>query len=327
MQRILFTFLAFSLFFARARGGPLDVPTQAREEILRRGNMVEHIVPGMIRDDGISTYGQIAGPPEDDSHKWFITVVSTPGCGYCTRLKNDWSSSPDLLAFGRPGDDKNSWSHLGFYSYADATQKWRWTNVKFSGFPTIIIQPPLNGRYGNPKTVVAQITGYNGNPKALADDMRSRFIFYLEKFQEKRRGVEKKLPAPKGFGQLDDEAIKSIGQEKIGVDPPFEVPPKVDPVNPSPGPLGPVGPPPSPNDAPRPKVDPKVDPDDVSVGMILKLLAKLVLGFVSGGTLESLLQTAGILAIVAFQYLKHQMLVKEKKNKESAAPAPAPAPQ
>jgi hypothetical protein len=325
MKRLALIFLAFSLALAapaaaQDQSPPPDVPHKALMEILRRGDHVEHIVPGEIREEEVA-YGQIMAPPPDDSHKWFISVVTTPGCAPCAKLKSDWRASPDLLAFANPGDTKNSWAHLNWFSHRDATQQFRWAGIRFESLPTIIIQPPMNGRYGNPKTVVAQITGYNGDPRALADDLRARFRFYLEKVQERRATEEAtEQAAPEGveaIGQAEEvateeEAIEEegIGQEgrPVELDPPFVVPPRVDP-------LGPLGPSPI-NPPPNPLAPPDPGTSDPSLMLIVSLVFKLFTTWISGGSLASLLQTAGILIITIIQY------VKFRKFNQTLTPAP-----
>jgi hypothetical protein len=281
----------------RPRPRALD---RAQQEILRRGDLVEHIFPGAIEDARERAFTQVMAPPADDSHKWFISVVTMQGCGACERLKADWSRSPELLAFANPRDARGSWAHLNWFGREDGTQQFRWASIRLESFPAIIIQPPLNAKYGNPKTVVAHITGYNGDAKAFAEDLRSRFRFYLEELQERREGEA-----------IERERKKAIEQESkpapVGVDPPFVVPTPVDPLNP--GPLGPM--PPSPNDAPpRPSSDP-------SLGLIVSLIVKLITTWASGGSLSSLMQTAALLAITVMQYLKL------KKLTPTAPPAPA----
>jgi hypothetical protein len=121
------------------------------------------------------------------------------------------------------------------------------------GFPTILVQPPLNKKYGDPATVVFQHTGYDGNGQRLA----SKITAAIKAFLAKR--VESAPHRPAGHRQQ-----VPLDEEPLGVDPPWTPAPKVEPpVTPSPTPTPdvdiPVIPPVDiPAPAPAPKTDEKV---------------------------------------------------------------------
>ena len=78
-----------------------------------------------------------------------------------------------LRAFANPDDPKESWAHYRVYRSDDTTQSWRWKNLRISGYPTILIQPPRNRQFGDPSTVVMQCAGYEGDAKQLSGAMSS----------------------------------------------------------------------------------------------------------------------------------------------------------
>lgn len=215
----------------------------------RMGDTVQLVGGGPrseVVDEFVAMMG--AGPPENDSHKWFISVISMRGCSHCSKLKADWATAPQLLAFANPNDSKTSWAHLNFYMIEDKSQEWRWKGLKLTSFPTVLIQPPRDGSYGNPSTVVGQLTGYS-SPDQLASEMTKWFKAYIAKHSEKKRADLG--PVRNGIGQT--------GQ--IGLDPPWAPTPKVEPSVPT-TPVVPLFPftiePKSPNAPTDPQVDQSV---------------------------------------------------------------------
>lgn len=197
------------------------------DEILRRGNLVE-----LINEPDEIT--QIFGVPQDDNHKWFITVIGTKGCRYCETLKRDLTTNSYLTSLVNVSDHKNSWAHYNYYLAEDKSQEFRWEKLRIQGFPTILVQPPLNKQYGDPSTIVMQQSGYNGNAKDLAKAIVDSIKKYVEALRNK----------------LPPQTVNSI--EK---DPPWCPPPKDDPVQPvvNPSPLPLPLPLIFPNDVPEPK--------------------------------------------------------------------------
>ena len=176
MFRIAFLFMALCVPAFAQPPRPVDVPDEAREEILRRGNSVTII-------DGFRSVGgegnEALQPPADDSHKWFITVWKSDGCVPCEALISDWKESKYLLAWAKPNDPQKGWAFFNCYSKDDKLQNFRLKNIKLKGTPTIIIQPPRNGEYGDPSTVVCQITGYDRDDRALALKMSEAVQLYV----------------------------------------------------------------------------------------------------------------------------------------------------
>jgi len=169
--------LAFgSLSFAQA------LPDQVDEgEVRRLGNVVQHVGAGP-RSDGSDEFMEAVAPPASDADKWFVSIVTSKSCPACNRLKADWQASPDLKAWAVPGDAKTSWAHYNEYNGGDRSQAFRFTGIKIEGYPTILVQPPRTGKFGDPKTVVCQITGY-GNAAGLANRMSANVRAYTAKIR------------------------------------------------------------------------------------------------------------------------------------------------
>lgn len=172
-----------------SQGGGVDVPQEAVDEINRRGNMVEHVTGPMGWESAVF------GVPPDDSGKWFITIWLDGG-QESQALKNDWSRSEWLLAWGRCDDQQRSWSHFNIYHKDNPPQAWREKLYKIGRFPCVIIQPPLSGEYGSPKTIVAQIEGYDGDPVNLSQMIRSAIVNYLRTRQHNGHQQEAEERAP-----------------------------------------------------------------------------------------------------------------------------------
>ena len=166
-------------------GAGTNVPEIAVAEITRRGDAVEYVAPIAAGTDGTQPLEALA-PPADDSHKWYITVVTQVNCPACDLVKHDFARSPERAAFVNVENHRESWAHYNVYDLADQTQRWRWAKIKISGTPTILIQPPRDGKYGDPKTVVWQQSGYSGDPQQLAQKLRAAIITYAERRQETR---------------------------------------------------------------------------------------------------------------------------------------------
>lgn len=263
LLRITLLTLCSSLAFAQT-----DVPDSAIAEILRRGDLVTRTGDG-LHGSAADQFAQAMAVPEDDSHKWFISVITSPDCQACDKLKADWKTSAVLRAFANPDDPKESWAHYRVYRADDTTQNWRWKNIRISGYPTILIQPPRSRQYGDPSIVVMQCAGYDGDAKRLSGAMSSAIRKYVEKVTKNRRAPSVSVD---GNRQAPDEVSQATGY-----DPPFTpIPPDVDvpPVTPF-LPNQPVVIPP----APQPQVTPNV----------LSLLLQAIGGTLASQALPSLL--------------------------------------
>lgn len=231
--------------------GQKDPPPQVDvDAVMRLGSLVQHI-DGTYRDGPDDVFAQAMAPPADDSGKWFISVVSMQACPACVKLKADWKTNDQLrsLAKPEPENQKESWAHFNVYDKDDKSQQWRWASIKVTGFPTVLVQPPRNGSFGDPKTVVYQGT-YGGTPDKLAAAIRDAIKRYTAKLP---RNLLEVAPVPREIGLA---ATEEIGQKKTGVDPPWKPAPKVDlPANPS-------IPAPNPND--QVQVPPAVEPTPIN---------------------------------------------------------------
>jgi hypothetical protein len=277
--------LLFLSFTATALAQALiDVPPLAEQEILRRGNFVERI--DGYRNDVNDLIAEALRPPADDSHKWFITVITTRNCRYCESLKKDFTSSANLRPFVDQEDHTNSWAHYNVFSAEDQTQAWRWEGIQLAGYPTLLIQPPRDGRYGDPKTVVMQKTGYDGDSQKLATAIRNGITAYVARFPQQ--------PQHRGIGQTGPTEQPSRGYE-----PPFSPPPRVEPTPYAPTPQFPFDYPPEPQPAPQPMINP------------LSLLATLVGSMLGSGGLTNvlLLVLAGFAGIRTFRKATGQKLL------------------
>lgn len=201
------------------------MPDQAREEILRRGNSVVHI--DGVRSTG-EEYGDALQPPADDSHKWFITVIVSDNCQPCLQLQADWKRSEFLLAWAKPDKPQAGWAFINFYKKGDKLQDFRWAKIQLKGTPTILVQPPRNGSWGDPSTVVCQITGYDGDPRSLAFKLAEAVKKYVTKFREKQPiSSPNELLEIRAGPTAEDQAPSQVTQIKgfgAAQQPPFDVP-------------------------------------------------------------------------------------------------------
>jgi hypothetical protein len=239
-----------------------DVPHVAEQEILRRGNFVERI--DGYRNDVTDLIAEALRPPADDSHKWFITVITTRNCRYCESLKQAFASSTDLRPFVDQEEHANSWAHYNVFSAEDQTQAWRWEGIQLAGYPTLLIQPPRDRSYGEPKTVVMQKTGYDGDSQKLATAIRSAITTYVARFPRQSQH--------QGIGQAAEPT-----EQQRGYEPPFTPPPRVEPTPYAPTPQFPFDYPPVPQPAPQTTINP------------LSLLASLLGATLGSGGMTNLL--------------------------------------
>lgn len=219
MRRVWFMSVALMAVCSAALG---QVPQNSfvvdRDEVRRLGSVVQH-VGGGYRADTTDVYVEAMGPPASDADKWFITVLSMKGCPACERLKREFQSDASLRALANPADPKQSWSHYNVYQREDKSQAWRFAALKVTTFPTILVQPPRSGRYGDPGVVVYQAP-YGGSPEKLAREITSTIRQYVSKVRPQ--------PVVNGHQQIDAE---------YGIDPPWQPNPKEDPLAPLPIPV------------------------------------------------------------------------------------------
>ena len=157
-------------------GAQTPAPEVDQDEVLRLGNIVQRI--GGHQDEEVDGFVQVMALPADDIDKWFISVVTMQGCAPCAKLKKDWATDPWLRALAKPDDPKTSWAHFNYYDKDDKSQQWRFEKLRITAYPTVLVQPPRSGKYGNPSTVVYQNT-YGGDPQALATAMTTAIRRYV----------------------------------------------------------------------------------------------------------------------------------------------------
>ena len=182
----------------------------AQDEIGRRGDYVEH-VDGVQGDEPIADVMQM---PPDDSAKWHFTIVSTKSCKACEQLRADFRDSPVLACWVNVADYKKSWAHYQVVDVADATQAWRWKDFKPTAFPTLIVQPPGNGSWGDPHTVVFLQTG-RLDPNELDKRLRKAISQYATKVHHQHQAWNVK--------QAQSPPL-AAGIQQTGGPPPFEFP-------------------------------------------------------------------------------------------------------
>ena len=190
-------------------------------EVVRRGDLVEH-VDGSIRDT-TSDFLEAIKPPASDADKWFVSVLTTRGCKPCKQLQREWETNRWLLALADPNDSDGSWAHFGVFDCSDESQAWRFRDLTIEAYPTILVQPPRTGQYGDPSTVIYQ-SKYGGDPKTLAQDIARSIRHYLEKETE-LHGISppwRPTPAP---DESDDEEDASPDRRPVR---PFRIPPILD---------------------------------------------------------------------------------------------------
>jgi hypothetical protein len=295
-MRFLSCVFAACLIAGTASGQQLiDVPDIAKDEITRRGDLVTHTEQ---RTGGTQAFTEATTLPADDSHKWFLTVVTAPDCQHCARLKADLAKSP-LKAWVDLQEAAKSWSHFHEYVAGDETQEWRWKQIKIGGYPTILVQPPIDGQYGDPATVVFQQTGYDGDAEKLSTHMSVAIRRYTDSLAQ-RRVIQG------GHRQVDPSGA---GQPVIGVDPPFT------PVSPLPNPT----PYPNPYPSPYPTVPPLPTPQPVPQPSLGGMLATLLGGMLGSNGLQTfiLLAILGLAGVRTFRKATNQPLLLDDAAFES----------
>ena len=258
-----------------------NVPSAATEEIVRRGDLVQRI--DGIADGPDDLIAEALAPPADDSHKWFITIITQRNCQPCVKLRQDFAAAPQLQAFVNVEDHTKSWAHFNVYDSVDDSQKWRWEKLQVQGYPTLLIQPPRNGQYGDPRTVVFQRTGYSGDPKELAAVMSVAFKRYISKLdprlvRSKQAANHQATADPTAHGQAPAEEVTDYT-------PPFSPPPRVQ-VDAYPPRVQVNSYPPAPYDYPTQPPAPQQQP---AVPNLFGLLAQAIGSLCGGGPTTNLL--------------------------------------
>jgi hypothetical protein len=166
----------------------------------------------------------------------------------------------------------------------DQSQAWRWKDFRPTSFPTLIVQPPVNGSWGDPHTIVFAHQGYL-KPAELDAAIRTAIQQYAAKTYPRRMAWEAKHGGQQprlmdaGF-----EQARGMEQSGGGWNPPVTPP----------SPLPPVPLPPVPNYPSYPNVPPVAPSVVPDLGA---LLAQLLAGLFGGAGMANFL----LLAILAWQ--------------------------
>jgi hypothetical protein len=251
--------------------------------------MVERIDGFQSADDPVPAMAAVMQPPPDDSHKWFFTMVTVKNCQWCDKLRSDFANDPKLRTWVDTSDYTKSWGHWEVVQFEDESQAWRWKDFKPSSFPCLIVQPPANGSWGDPHTIVYSRQGYLP-PAELDEAIRTAIQRYATKLYPKHLSFQAHASVDEPILVTEVGFTQSTGQG--GWTPPVTPVSPLPPVpNYQPYPNLPQEfPPPQPQVQPTQPVQPVV-PD------LGDLLSQLIAGFFGGQGTGNLL----LLAILAWQ--------------------------
>jgi hypothetical protein len=274
--RMLVVFSHFSLLTCHllmAGDMEKDVPRIAEAEIARRGALVERVGGVEGSGDAVGAIALAMQPPADDSHKWLFTLVTTKNCSWCNQLRRDFETDAKLKAWVNTKDHAQSWAHWQVVQIEDQSQAWRWKDFRPTSFPALIVQPPVNGSWGDPHTIVYVRQGYL-KPVELDAAIRQAIQLYSTKMYPRRLAwaVQPTAYVATSEGGMRDE-------QTGGWNPPVAPP----------APLPPV--PVAPNAPSIPPQYPPVQPD------VAALLFQLLGGLLGGPALANFL----LIAILAWQ--------------------------
>lgn len=239
-------FLAASVVGAQEK----DVPDQARREIERRGYLVQKI-DDQVGAAPADVLAEALGIPPDDSHKFTLTILYG---GYrnaqLDKLKEHVLTAKELEPWVRCRDrGKGSYDvastgeshlHCRFDQHKNPFLPDHWSGIKVVGYPTLLLQPPRNGQWGSPATVINQRTGYDGDPAKLAEWIRASIAKYALAYAQK---PEYHAARSRNGHQ---EAKQTAGRYPAPFSvPPRELPAGSDPSSPFPPDLVPIEPEPA----------------------------------------------------------------------------------
>ena len=176
-------------------------------EVYRRGDVVEYIDGYQAEPNAVL---EAMAPPTSDADKWFVSVLTAPGCSGCKELLKQWETNDWLLSIADPNDAKKSWAHFSVYDKSDRSQAFRFTSLKVATYPTVIVQPPRTGKYGTPSTVVYQGI-YTGDARKLAEAINSAIRLYVERVAEVQGGHQQAPWQPRdNTSDEEDDANKKL---------------------------------------------------------------------------------------------------------------------
>src|SRR5438876_1423834 len=164
MKRLICLFLLPTLVLlalsGSARAIDKNVPWTAQAEISRRGAIAERVDGAEDANNPTAAIAAAMQPPADDSYKWLFTLVTTRNCQWCEQMRRDFDNDPKLKAWVDTKDYAKSWAHWQVVQIEDQSQAWRWKEFRPTSFPTLIVQPPVNGSWGDSHTIVFAHQGY-----------------------------------------------------------------------------------------------------------------------------------------------------------------------
>jgi len=257
--------------------GDKDVPWRAQSDIARRGALVEPVSGIEDAANPLSAIALAMQPPEDDSYKWLFTLVATKNCQWCEQARRDFDNDPKLAAWVNTKDYAKSWAHWQVVQIEDKSQEWRWKDFRPTSFPTLIVQPPVNGSWGDSHTIVFAHQGYL-KPVDMDAAIRKAIQQYAAKVYPRRLAWS---AAP----TAQQPHVLHAGFQQAIADPPSGWTPPVTP----PAPLPPL--PGTPMYPTVPPVSPTVTPD------LGTLLGQLIAALIGGPAVANIL----LLAILAWQ--------------------------
>jgi hypothetical protein len=202
-----------------------DVTDLAAHEIERRGNHVEQT--GTVRANLI---GDAFAPPKDDSDKWFLTLISKDRDKTSADLAAMIANSPHLRCWVNTADSQKSTMHYQHRIWdLEGTQRdWLFAVkdlVQTHGLPCIVIQPPINGKFGKPSTVVKVIHGIR-DARELSDTIRDGIIEYVKTLSDPSRGVRASEQLPPAGVAPPFNVVPPVNQPNLPPNAlPFEFPP------------------------------------------------------------------------------------------------------
>jgi hypothetical protein len=256
-----------------------DVPWRAQAEIARRGAMVERVSGVQDAGDAPSAIAAAMQPPADDSHKWLFTLVTTRSCQWCEQVRRDFETDAKLKAWADTKEHAKSWAHWQVLQIEDQSQAWRWKDFRPTSFPALIVQPPINGSWGDSHTIVFAQQGYL-KPAELDAAIRKAIQLYAAKAFPRRMAWE----ASGGIAQRGTVAGGGLQQARGAEQGGGWTPPVTPPT-----PLAPL-----PNVPSYPNVPPQYPPAQPDV---VSLLGQLLSSLLGGAAMANFL----LLAILAWQ--------------------------
>jgi hypothetical protein len=203
-----------------------DVPDYAKQEIARRGYLVQKVDNEIAEEDVIA---DAVALPADDSGKFSLTIVYGDNRSpMLDKLKADLLSNSGKLANWVNVKDLARWtydvestasSHLHVtFTQAKSGFKSDWSHIK--DFPTFVIQAPRSGQFGKPGTVINQHGGYSSADE-LATWIEASIKKYVRSVDLRAGHEQRKAPF--------DVLPKSL---PIGADPVNPFPPDLVPTTP-----------------------------------------------------------------------------------------------